>query len=251
VRYSTVNSASAILQIANVPNSNTAFSSGSNNLSFHDIVGDNLLYPTGYKFTTGIPTIQLWEDYRIPSAPQTTTHVTVNHVTGTYNGAASTVVAMVGLSGPMISTGFNMANIAFTNNLGISGTTGTLNETGSGITGNCAYGLTATPMINACWSPYTVGGNCFLANGSVAWPGTNVTSVASPAVAFTKWNNGNAGNYLVASGACKGAATDGSDPGANLTTLALVIAGNPPPQAAFQGIIFNGGQVVISGAVTQ
>ena len=232
-RYNVINTAGAPMQFAVLPNGNGAYSAGASNWSIHDIVADNLQYSTCYTCTDGVPTIQLWEGESIPSFSQRLHDVSVNHTTSVYASTATVQVAALGLSGNLISTGFEMSNISFTNNAMWSGSTGTANEIGSGITTNCAYGVTTgTNMINACWVPYTFGGNCFINNGSTAWPGTNVTSLATQTAAFVNYNNGNGGNYTIAAGACKGAATDGTDPGANLTVLASVLAGNPAPENA-------------------
>jgi hypothetical protein len=67
---------------------------------------------------------------------------------------------------------------------------------------------------------------------------------------FANYNNGNAGNYLLAnSEACKGAATDLTDPGANLTILASVLAGNPAPVTSLLGPFLNGGPKIKGGVL--
>jgi len=77
--------------------------------------------------------------------------------------------------------------------------------------------------------PYTFAGNCIVANGSVSWPSGNITSVANFSSLFTSYNSGSGGTYTIANGsACKSAATDGLDPGANIAEVASVQAGNLP-----------------------
>jgi hypothetical protein len=59
-------------------------------------------------------------------------------------------------------------------------------------------------MINKCWQPNTFAGNCFVDNGSIVWPEGNITSVESYSVLFTDYNDGDGGDYTIASGSpCK------------------------------------------------
>ena len=92
-------------------------------------------------------------------------------------------------------------------------------------------------MLNACWLTSTFAGNCIIGNGtSVTWPSGNTTSLTSQSSAYVSYNNGNAGNYTIAAGACKGAATDGTDPGANISLVNSVLARKPIfPTPAFRG----------------
>jgi len=225
IRYSTLNTVGVIGEFEAIKGDAGGLSSGGTGWSIHDLVADNLQYPTCYKCGKGEIAVSESPDV---SGSQTLSHITVNHVTGVLASTAPNSGHALGLSGALISTGNNLASMVFTNNLFITGI-GTQNLIGGGVTANCAYKQTSgANMITACFSPSTFGGNCFVHNGSVVWPGTNVTSVASYSAVFMNYNNGNGGNYMVAAGPCKGAGLDGLDPGANISEVAFVVAGNLP-----------------------
>jgi hypothetical protein len=225
MRYSTLNTVGVIGEFEAIKDDAGGLSSGGTGWSVHDLAGDNLQYPTCYKCGNGEIAISESPDV---SGGQTLSYITVNHVTGVLASTAPNSGDALGLSGALISSGNNLSNVVFTNNLFTTGI-GTQNLIGGGVTTNCAYKQTSgANMITACFSPSTFGGNCFIHNGSVVWPGANVTSVASYSAVFMNYNNGNGGNYMVAAGACKGAGLDGLDPGANISEVASVVAGNLP-----------------------
>lgn len=227
-RYNRVNTAGSVAQLVMAKSDLGYFAAGGNRYSFHDNVADNLNYAT-CNCTTGIQTFLMWSDYATPSSSQVEHDVSVNHNTAVYASTSGNPTAAIGLSGPLISTGHNMFNMTFINNVVLSGSTGTSNTIGGGIAANCAEGTTGAAEINACWTTYTLGGNCFINNGSVSWPGSNVTSLANQAAAYVSWNNGNAGNYTLSANACQAHGLDGTDPGANISALASVLAGNAAP----------------------
>lgn len=230
VRYNTFNTVGAPFQLVETFNGNGAFPAGFNNVSIHDTLSDNINYAACGTACIGIPAFQVWERSEIATVAQTMKNFFINHNTTVYASTSGNPSAILGLAGPLISTGFNAAGLTFTNNVGLSGATGTGNEIGSGVTTNCSY-LTAggTATINACWAPNTVGGNCFITNGTILWPGVNVTSLANQTAAYLNYNNGNGGNYTLSANGCQGKALDGTDPGVNMSVLASVLAGNPAP----------------------
>jgi hypothetical protein len=246
-RYETINNACAFMEITAVgssPGGEAAAAAG--NWSIHDILADDLFNPALFGCQTS-SAIVIMSENDSPTFAQALKYVSVNHVSIIQAATSPTPVTLIGLRGAPVSSGNQMEYITFTNNLGWTGTRGTSNQNGTG----CAYGITGpTLQLPNCWSPYTFGGNCFINNGSITWPGTNVTSVASFSAVFTNYNNGNAGNYLLAnSEACKGAATDLTDPGANLTILASVLAGNPAPVTSLLGPFLNGGPKIKGGVL--
>ena len=233
VRYNVITGGAAPFQFATVPNANGALPAAFNGISVHDNVADNMQASNCSNCAANL-TAQIWSQSTV-SLAQVLFGMTFNHNTMVYSSAAGTQAAMLGISGPTIASGNASYNMTFTNNIGVA-FSGTGNADGAG---SCNNATTAgTNSINACWQTYTFGGNCFIANGSTSWPGTNVTSLTTQTAAYTSWNNGDAGNYAVASGACKGAGTDGRDPGVNLIALASVLAGNPAPAftLAIQGL---------------
>lgn len=227
IRYSRVNTATSIGQFSSVAGDNGGLSSGGYRWSIHDVVADNLGYPTCYKCSvSSSSTMQMIESPNVGSSSQTEHDVTVNHVTAVYASTSKAPAGALGVSGAPISTGLNMANITWTNNVFWSGVSGTSNSIGGGIATNCAYGhADGNDMINSCWYPLSFGGNCFVDNGPIPWPGNNVTSVDSFSDLFEGYNGGDNGNYVLSPGPCKGAGTDGSDPGANNSELLSVLTG--------------------------
>jgi len=230
-RYSSANSTNYLGEWTFGANANFAMAASQYNVSVHDLVGDNLGYPTCYACAHNLADINIWEDPQYTSTATAYHAATFNHITAVANLSAPQKLSGLQVGGELSGTGFQMTGINFTNNVFLTEQYGTYS------TGNAAYncagsgGGTPSTTIPACWATYTFAGNCIIANGTVrTWPGTNVTSLTTQSSLFTNWNAGNAGNYLLAnSEACKGAATDATDPGTNLTTLASVLAGNAAP----------------------
>jgi len=229
IRYNFGTTAAQTFQIGNVKSDNGGFALAGNHYSIHDNVIDNLLY-TGC-FACGANTVAT----AISEAPDVPTsdvlqYVSLNHNTITQaNPGLGTQLALIGLSGAMVSTGNNMSNITFTNNLGEQGLNGTYNTKGGGDTTNCAFhqqfGLN---MINACWNPYTFGGNAIVANTKTTWPGTNCLTEPSFDSIFVNYNNGFGGDYHVKSTSpCHNSATDMIDPGANIDLVNSYTASVP------------------------
>jgi hypothetical protein len=230
VRYGAINTASNIGQFTYTTNDNGVLAAAQNNISVHDLVADNLGYAncfgcslssnatiSMYQWDIGVTSSNIYHD------------VSIRHVTAVDASGAVSKVGVLFLSGMLASSCCQMYNVTFTDNVMLRQTNGTFNAIGNGSV-DCAFGTAdGTATINACWKTYTFGGNCFIANSTTPWPGTNVTSVASQTAAFVSYNSGNGGNYALSSNACKGTATDGTDPGARFAVLNYVLAGNPAP----------------------
>jgi hypothetical protein len=219
-RYNSGTKGAQAFQLASVANGNGAFALQGHNYSFHDNVMDNLAYQNC--FGCAANPVALFEAPTVPS--NIVLHdVSLDHNTIVQAGSQTNQTALMELSGAMLSTGNNMFNITFTNNLGEAGQHGTFNAIGGGDTTNCAYGQTGgTNMINACWNPYVFGGDAIVAN-SASWPvmpttnTPNCLSELSFSSIFVNYNNGSGGDYHVKSTSpCHNGATDGSDPGAHI-----------------------------------
>jgi hypothetical protein len=83
--------------------------------------------------------------------------------------------------------------------------------------------------LNACFNSYVFAGNVLIATPSnyptSSWPAHNHFAATVTAVQFMNYNNGSAGNYaLLATSPYKGAAMDGQDIGANITTIHTALA---------------------------
>jgi len=232
IRYSTINTVNVIGVFSFTGNDNGVVAAAQNHISVHDLVADNIGYSTCYLCTTTSVNIGIAEsDTAITASSQVYHDLVFQHVTSVNASGAPAKLGALGLSGMLFSTGFEMYNITFTNNLVLTEQFGTENVIGNGAV-NCAYNTAhGSATIAACWNTSTVGGNCFVANGSIAWPATNVTSITSYPAVLTSYNSGNGGNYAVLPGACKGAGLDHLDPGANLAAVAAAINGVTPPSA--------------------
>ena len=234
LRYNTINTVGAFGQFEADADDNGGLSSGGTGWSIHDMVIDNEGYATCYG-GCGLGGVPIAEELNV-GAGQTLSDVSFNHITLVFptvlcSKCTTNKIHVLGISGPMLSTGLGLAGISYTNNVQQTGL-GTTNLDGGGFTNNCAYNQPpGTPMMNACFVvPYTFAGNCLVDNGSISWPAGNVTSVASYLAVFTNYNNGDGGDYTIPSGSpCKAAGTDGLDPGANIGNVAAVIAGVPAP----------------------
>jgi len=200
-------------EIANVGNDNGAFAYAGNSYSIHDNVADNQGYATCYKCLSSTSSIELIEALSVP-ASLILHDVSLNHNTIVYASGGINPAALLGLSGAQASAGTEMFNIGFTNNLSVT-VAGTKNSIGGGNTSNCAY-LTAAgaATVNACWNPETFGGNAFVANGTIVWPGTNCTVETSYTSIFVNYATGD--YHVKPTSTCSRAGTDGLDPGANI-----------------------------------
>lgn len=228
VRYNWFNSSNGFALLSIGSNLVNSLPAGGSNWSINNNVSDNIGYcgANGPYCPSSQSVISQTTSLLIPTAALTEHDVSENHNTLVFS-ASSTGRNALGVSGPSLTTGAQMYNITWTNNLVQSGG-GTTGSFGGGDPTNCATGLSGgAALIPACWgSILTFGNNCFVNNGIRSWPGTNITSVASYAAVFTNYNNGNGGNYTVAPGTCKAAGSDGTDPGANIPQLSSVLAGN-------------------------
>jgi Glycosyl hydrolases family 16/Chitobiase/beta-hexosaminidase C-terminal domain len=242
-RYNAVNTANVFTSILMQGNGNGAAGNPAamNSISVHDNVADNL----GNLGSAGLSSVIIVGSLTINTIAQAMFGISVNHNTIVQANGAPSLAGAKALGNPLISSGFAMHDITVTNNAWLTQTNGTQNFL-TGANDCAATGSGGTAMINNCWATYTVGGNDFITNGAISWPGTNVTSIANQAAAYVNWNNGNAGDYTIAAGAAKGAATDGTDPGANLPRLALVLGGGTAVAPTFSPVAgtYTGAQAV-------
>jgi hypothetical protein len=224
-RYNTFNTIGSGMELDEQA-TNGALPTGGNHYSIHDLVMDNINYPTCYGCSDGA-TVTLYNDLLVTPSQALNT-ITVNHVTFVYPPTtAFKVVSALGLSSPSGLSAIN--NIVWTNNVMQTWVEGTSNSFSG--TGNCANKQSeGAGMINACWISNTFDGNVFVNSGSIVWPVGNIVSISSYASLFTNYSNGDGGNYVIAPGsAAKGSATDGLDPGADIAAIQSVLAGNPAP----------------------
>jgi hypothetical protein len=114
-----------------------------------------------------------------------------------------------------------MANFSFTNSIFLAGTYPIWSTGG---TVNCANFDKPLITFNACFSPYSFASNVLIATPSAwppsLWPSGNFFPATVNTVQFVNYNNGNGGNYqLLSASPYHNAATDGTDLGANVSTI--------------------------------
>lgn len=234
VRYNLFSTTGGAFQIANGPSDNGGWTQGGHNYSLHDLVFDNLQYPTCYQ--CGNMTGQLGSNYEStnpPPAVEIIHNVMINHltlITPTPWPIAGFKLAtgMLNMSGPPVVNLTKtppMKGITYKNSLFASGVNG-FYPTGGGAD-NCSVPgpslvKSLAQMITSCWT----GASLFSGNlvvgypGKLIWPAGNLFAATWSAVGLANYNNGNGGNYALGStSAFKGKAMDGTDPGANMTQV--------------------------------
>ncbi|MGO8793597.1 MAG: putative Ig domain-containing protein [Candidatus Sulfotelmatobacter sp.] len=114
----------------------------------------------------------------------------------------------------------------FSNSIVTSGDSA-LWSTGAGGSANCAYTYRALNIMNQCFSEYTFASNAILAAPYTLpyWPNGNLFYSTS-AIGFVNYNNGSGGDYsLLPSSPAIGAASDGTNLGANVAAVESAISG--------------------------
>jgi hypothetical protein len=213
VRNMTISHVAAGISIANPVDGIGAPLAGER-YSIHDVIIDDI---DGMKYNgpsefaevstgTGAPVLQ---------------SVTINHVTA----FPSSTLYMVGNQ----TAAPKMENFVFTNSIVNAGTYPVW-STGSGGSANCAYHDSPLTTFNACFAPYTLASNAVIGApssfSSSTWPAGNFFPASASVVQFVNYNGGNGGDYhLLSSSPYKGAATDGTDLGANVDAVLSAIAG--------------------------
>lgn len=151
--------------------------------------------------------------------------ISVRHITGFPDPKHSLMVFSNSKDNP------EMWGFTFTDNLVTVPQFPVWSAGGFGTT-NCAFGPTVPLfIITNCFKPYAFSTNVLAAPSAVyppsKWPANNAFPATVDDVQMTDFNNGNGGNYeLLPSSPYKNTASDGTDPGANISAL----------QAALQGV---------------
>lgn len=143
--------------------------------------------------------------------------VQVNHIT------AFPDHTMLNVGGPNT---LKMPGFVFSNSITIAGEY-PVTSTGAGAASNCAYYQVPVTVINSCFTGYVFSPNALLASPlpSSKWPGGNFFYSISQ-VGFVNYNNGDGGDYhLLASSPAVGAASDGTNLGANVDAVLSAISG--------------------------
>jgi hypothetical protein len=215
IRYSTISHVGAGIQIADVLSDGGGSAAGGERYSIHDVVIDDISvakYDGGGGF---IEYGNLWTSNVLNS-------VTINHITA-FPDPQGHILSMYNLTTNPMMWGF-----VFTNNI-VNATTYPV-WNGIGNTLSCAYYDVPITSMKTCFSSYSFTNNVIAAAPSAyppsTWPSGNFFPTADATIQFTNYSNGNGGNYqLLPSSPYKNAASDGTDPGANIAAVQGGIAG--------------------------
>jgi hypothetical protein len=212
IRYNTISHVGAGLQIANALSAPGEFPVlNGQRYSIHDITIDDVnsvLYDGSGKFAevmTALPNPVIQ-------------NVLINHVT-------AFALYLLSVSG---STTEQMTNFTLSNSILTVGIYPVWSATGT--TGDCGYYDVPLTTFIACFNPYSVTNNAFIGATSSyppsKWPAGNFFPATPAAVQFVNYNNGNGGNYqLLSASPYHNAATDGTDLGADISTILSETAG--------------------------
>jgi hypothetical protein len=215
IRNLMIRHVAAGMQIANGLSDNKGKALAGTRYSIHDVVIDDL---DGLKYYGAGEFAQV----SMGAGAAVLENVTIDHVT------AFPLSRLFVLGGPRGITP-PMKNFVFTNSIVSAGLSPVL-TTGSGAAANCAFHPSPLTTFNACFSPYTMRANAFIAPptavSAAKWPSGNFFPTAATAVQFVNYNGGNGGDYhLQPSSPYKGAGTDGKDLGADVDAVDLATAG--------------------------
>jgi hypothetical protein len=214
LRNGTISHMAASIQLGNGPTDAGALPLDGGRYSIHDLIFDDI---DGVKYHGPDLFVQLSTGNGAPVLHD----VKINHVTAFPSSTSFLIGDIVSLNG-------KMSNLMVSNSIVLAGNY-PMWSTGAGGTFNCATHDSPLITLNACFSSYVFAGNVLIATPSnypaSSWPVSNHFASTVSAVQFVNYNNGNAGNYaLLATSPYKGAAMDGKDIGADVTTIQTALA---------------------------
>jgi hypothetical protein len=214
VRNVAISHVGAGMQIAN-PLDGVAAALAGERYSIHDLIIDDI---DGVKYNGPGEFAQVSMGAGVPLLE----NVTINHVTAF---PSSTLFII----GDQTAINPKMANFVFTNSIVNAGRYPVWSA-GDGGSANCAAHDSPLTTFNACFSPYTFASNAIIATPSSlsgpTWPAGNFFPASVATVQFVNYNGGNGGDYhLQPSSPYTGAATDGTNLGANVDAVLSAISG--------------------------
>ncbi len=212
VRNVTISHVGGGLQIANVLDDGLGAPAAGQRYSIHDLIVDdidNVKYVGFGSFAqvSGIPNPLLQS-------------VTINHIT------AFPPRVLFNVGG---ANGTPMPGFEFTNSIVNSGEDAITSTGAVFATGNCAQKYVPLTIIQTCFSAYIFSSNAILSAPaqfpSSKWPAGNWFYTSPDNIGFVNYNNGNGGDYhLLSSSPAKGAASDGTDLGANVDGVLAAVS---------------------------
>lgn len=228
MRYNYVQHGAGAMDIGDAPTQDGAWAAGAHDYSFHDLIFDGMQYPECYQCGRFLTQIASGYDSANPP-PTTLTSVSINHITVVnvgFVGGHNLASGYLAMDGPPANNPTNtpqIANLSWNNSIMNAGNSGA-SQTGGGAN-NCSVGeKTVADKIAACWtgaSSFT--GNLIVtnyANSPLVFPHGNQTLPTWEAMDFVNFNGGDGGNYqLSPTSPYRGSATDGTNPGADVTDV--------------------------------
>jgi hypothetical protein len=228
MRYNYVLHGAQGLQVANGASRHNAWSQGGFNYSIHDLIFDGMQYPECFECAR--TTVEIGSGYSLASPPPNALNsVVLNHITFVTTNTPK--LSWLELSGPPAGnpTGTpQISNIQLTNWIVATGPNG-IYPNGGGAANCSVDDKTYAAMIAACWT----GASSFAGNVIVtqaeskasSWPSGNMLASDWNSIGFVNFKNGEGGDYqLRDSSPYKGAATDGTDPGANVDAVRSIVS---------------------------
>ena len=205
IRYNSISHVASGIQLANPLTEGLPALDGER-YSIHDLTIDDI-DPVKYNGSGIVAEIE-----SVAAAAPLLQNVSVNHLTVFAPRSVFSVGALP--TRPMV-------NFSFTNSIFLAGTYPIWSTGG---TVNCANFDKPLTTFNACFSPYSFASNALIATPSAyppsLWPTGNYFPATVSVVQFVNYNNGIGGNYqLLSTSPYHNAATDGTDLGADVTTI--------------------------------
>lgn len=211
VRNVTISHVGGGFQIANVLDDGGGAAKAGERYSIHDVIVDDIddVKYSGHGVFAQVSTI----------ASPLLKDVSIDHIT------AFPPHAMLNTSAP---PGVQMPGFSFTNTIVTSGEYA-ITSTGAFGTADCANSDIPKVTVKLCFSGYSFASNAILdapaQYPSSMWPSGNWFYNSPEAMSFVNYNNGKSGDYhLLASSPAKGAATDGTDLGANVKAVLAAVS---------------------------
>jgi hypothetical protein len=229
IRYNYVQHGAGAMDVGDGATQDGAWAAGAHDYSFHDLIFDGMQYPECYGCGRFLLQIASGYDSANPP-PATLNNVSINHITVVnvgFLGGHDSATGFLAMGGPPANNPTHtpqITNLSWNNSIIDAGNSGAY-PTGGGGDRNCAVGeKTVADKIVACWvGASSLAGNLIVSNyaGSpLVFPQGNQTLSTWQSVGFVDFNGGDGGNYQLSSASpYKGAATDGSDPGADVTAV--------------------------------
>jgi len=209
VRYATISHVAGAFIVANVITPVGGVPFAGQNFSIHDVIADDM---DGTKYQ-GHGTLAEVSTVAQPLLQ----NVDINHITAFPNQT------MLNIGGPNT---VKMPGFIFANSIVAAAQTPVW-STGAGGSSNCAYYDVPVKTMGLCFSGYDFSHNAILGSpySQSSWPAGNFF-YSSATIGFVNYNNGNGGDYhLLPSSPAIGAASDGTNLGANVDAVLNAIAG--------------------------